>query len=71
MSKSDEYRAKAQECERMAGISRKPDEKAAWLQMSAQWLGMTRKAGPTKSAQFDAAEQHVNSTGQTRSEESH
>jgi hypothetical protein len=69
MSKSDEYRAKAQECERMAGISRNPDEKVAWLQMAGQWLGMIPKAGPAKSEQFDAAE-HANRAGQTKSEES-
>ena len=38
MSKPDEYRANAQECHRMAGISRKPNEKALWQQMAQRWL---------------------------------
>lgn len=70
MSKSDEYRANAQECERMAGISRRPDQKATWLQMAAQWLGMIPKEEPTNSEKFDAAERARN-TRQTKSEESH
>jgi hypothetical protein len=48
MSKPDEYRAKAQECERMAAICGNPNEKAAWLQMAQQWLGMIPKVAPTK-----------------------
>jgi hypothetical protein len=38
MSKPDEYRAN----HRMAGISRKPNEKALWQQMAQQWLGPIR-----------------------------
>jgi hypothetical protein len=40
MSKSDEYRANAQECQRMAGICRDPNEKTAWLQKADDWLRM-------------------------------
>jgi len=40
MSKSDEYRVHAQECERMAAISRNPEEKTALLLMAQQWLRM-------------------------------
>lgn len=50
MSKPDEYRAKAQECERMAAISRNPNEKAALLQLAQQWLSMIPNAEPTKSS---------------------
>ena len=48
MSKSDEYRANAQECQRMAGISRKPEEKAVWQQMAQDWLRMIPKNAPSK-----------------------
>jgi hypothetical protein len=68
MGKPDEYRANAQECERMAAISRNPNEKAALLQMAQQWLGMISKVEPAQS-QFDAAGNAFNR--QTKSEESH
>jgi hypothetical protein len=46
MSKPDEYRANAQECQRMTAISCNPNEKAVWQQMaqrsitadSAMWI---------------------------------
>jgi hypothetical protein len=47
MSKSDEYRANAQECQHMAGISRNPDEKAVWQRMAEDWLRMFLGACPT------------------------
>ena len=56
MTKSDAYRANALECERMAGITRNPAEKVAWLQMAEQWLRMIPKAKLTKSEKSDAAE---------------
>jgi hypothetical protein len=67
MSKPDEYRANAQECERMAAISRNPNEKASLLEMAQQWLGMIPKVGSTKPDQFDAA--RVVPGGPTKSEE--
>jgi hypothetical protein len=57
MSKPDEYRANAQECQRMAGISRNPNEKAVWQQMAQDWLRMIPKAGASKSEQTERAEQ--------------
>jgi hypothetical protein len=69
MSKPDEYRANAQECERMAAISRNPNEKATWLEMAQQWLGMIPKVGPAKPDPFDAA--RVAPTPQTKSDGSH
>jgi hypothetical protein len=55
MSKPDEYRVNAQECERIAAISRNPNEKAKWLQMAQQWLRMISKVERIKSDQRDAA----------------
>ena len=40
MSKPEEYRANAQECQRMAAISCNPNEKAVWQQMAQHWLRM-------------------------------
>jgi hypothetical protein len=54
MTKPDEYRAKAQECSRMAAISRNPNEKAALLHMAQQWLGMIQKVEPAKFDPLDA-----------------
>ena len=54
MSKPDEYRANAQECQRMAGISRNPNEKVIWQQMSQHWLRMVPKAEPPEAEQGPA-----------------
>ena len=70
MSKSDEYRANAAECERMARQSRHPGEKATWLQMAQDWLRMIPKARQSASEKFDTAEQ-AQGTGQTRSAVQH
>jgi hypothetical protein len=40
MTKPDEYRTNAQECERIAENSLNPKDKAAWLQMAKHWLRM-------------------------------
>ena len=68
MSKPDEYRAKAQECERMAAICRNPNEKASWLQMAQQWLAMIPKVAPTESDAFDTGHAYIR---QAKSEERH
>jgi hypothetical protein len=70
MSKSDEYRANAAECERMARAARNADDKAMWLQMAADWLRMIPQPRPSASDKFDAAEK-AQGTGQTRSEAAH
>jgi hypothetical protein len=59
MSKPDEYRADAQECQRMAGISRKLNEKALWQQMAQQWLGMVPKVESPKSDHFEARQRSM------------
>ncbi len=68
MNKSDEYRASAQECQRVARISRDLHERSTWLQLADHWLRMIPKAERTKSEQLDAAE-HAQVAGQTKSEE--
>jgi hypothetical protein len=59
MSKSDEYRANAQECERMAGITRNQADKITWLQMAAHWLRLIPTPKPSASERFDAEERAV------------
>lgn len=54
MSKSDEYRAKSLECERMARMSHNASEKAAWARMAEQWASMILKAKPAGPEQSDA-----------------
>jgi hypothetical protein len=40
MSKPDYYRAKADECEQMAGRAPRPDDKARWLKLAADWVAL-------------------------------
>ena len=67
MSKSDEYRANAQECERMAGSSKNPADKATWLEIAAHWLCLIQAPPPSDSEKFDARER-AEGTHQPRSE---
>jgi hypothetical protein len=70
MSKSDEYRANAEECERMARISRNPADKATWLGIAEEWMRMIKQPRLSASDKFDAAEK-AQGTHQTRSEAEH
>ena len=70
MSKSDEYRANAAECQRMARIATNPGERVTWLEMAADWLRMVEKVDPSASEKFDAAEAKQG-THQTRSDAEH
>jgi hypothetical protein len=70
MSKSDEYRANADECQKMARLAKHPGEKATWLQMAQDWLRMIKQPGPSASDKFDAAEQ-AQGTRQERSDSEH
>ena len=50
MSKNDEYRANAVECERMAKVARNEADKQSWLGMARHWLAMIKDtAGNTAS----------------------
>lgn len=40
----DEYRANAEECERMAGIARNERDKKDWHAMAEDWLRMIKPA---------------------------
>jgi hypothetical protein len=64
MSKPDEYRANAQECQRMAGISRNPNERVVWQEIAEHWRRVIPKAEYPKSNQFGAIRQ----SAQTKAE---
>jgi hypothetical protein len=70
MSKSDEYRANAAECQRMADVTRNLADKQTWLEMAASWLRMIPAAPRSGSDGFDAAEK-VQGTGQKKSDAEH
>jgi hypothetical protein len=40
VAKSDEYRAKAELCRRMAAAAISPQDKATWLKLEAGWLAL-------------------------------
>jgi hypothetical protein len=42
MSKNDEYRANAAECERMAKVTHNKADKQSWLEMARHWSAMIK-----------------------------
>jgi hypothetical protein len=54
MSKNDEYRANAAECERMARFTRNESEKRTWQDMAESWLRLIRPPSAAVSDRFDA-----------------
>ena len=70
MSKNDEYRANAAECERMARFTRNDSEKRTWQDMAESWLRLIQPSQPSELAdRFDEIEQH--GAGQLRSRTEH
>jgi hypothetical protein len=57
MSKNDEYRANAAECQRIARYTRDESDKRTWLEMADSWLRLIRP-DPTadRTGGFDPAE---------------
>ena len=73
MSKDDEYRRHAAECQRMAATTKNEADKGSWLQMAESWLRMIKgkkSAHQADSDAFDAAQANKG-TGQDDSESSH
>jgi hypothetical protein len=70
VSKSDEYRANAEECQKMARLATNPSEKVTWLEMAADWLRMIPKAKRSTSEKFDDRTRAA-TTGQERSDAEH
>ena len=69
MNSSDEFRANAAECRRMADATKNAGDKRRWLQMAESWLRMIK---PRQNAadRFDAAERS-DGTRQPKSDASH
>ena len=70
MAKSDEYRAKAEECRRMAGKVSTAIDRAAWLGLATDWLKLSRDPARTRFERFDATERD-RGTHQQRSSAGH
>jgi len=69
MSRNDEYRANAAECQRMASVTRNPVDKQTWLEMAQHWMHLI-KIRQTSEEKFDQAER-ARGTHQAKSKESH
>ena len=60
MSKNDEYRANAAECQRIARFTRNESEKRTWLDMAESWLRLIKPAQSSDPAdRFDPVEPHA------------
>jgi hypothetical protein len=62
----DDYRARADECQRMAAQAARPQDKATWLKLAAGWQMLIRRPWQTPAERFDAMER-VRGTVQARS----
>ena len=69
MSKAEEYRRNAGECERKAQDAADPEVKSHWLRLAEAWLRMIPHPH-TAEENFDD-EVKAKSTGQTDSDSSH
>ena len=70
MTKSDQYRAKAEQCRLMAAKVTTPIDQAAWLELATDWLGLIPEPAQTASDHFDATERD-RGTRQLRSSAEH
>lgn len=69
MNKVDEFRANAEECQRMADATQNPGDKRRWLQMAKSWLRMVKRT-TSAGERFDATERQ-RGTHQAKSDTSH
>jgi hypothetical protein len=67
MTKTDQYRAKAEECRLMAAKVTTAIDQAAWLGLATDWLGLIPDPARTASERFDAMERHRGTHQQTSS----
>lgn len=76
MTRCDEYRRNAEECQRMADNTSNENDRRAWLRLAESWMRMVRKesghGGPEGQARdaFDA-EQRARGTRQRDSRSAH
>jgi hypothetical protein len=75
VSKSDEFRRNADECQRMADRTCDDGDKRAWLRLAQSWLAMIRPdtltAGSRTAADHFDERERVDGTRQLQSTESH
>jgi hypothetical protein len=67
MTRADEYRRNADECQRMADNTSNDHDRRAWLRLAESWMRMVRKeAGADGDQAHDAfdAEHHAGGTRQ-------
>ena len=56
VAKSDEYRAKAGLCRRMAAAAIRPQDKATWLKLAAGWLALIHTRNQLAADRLEAME---------------
>jgi hypothetical protein len=75
MSRTDEYRRNAAECQRMAESTRDEGDKRSWLRLAQSWLRLVsdaRREGASPDATESFATEHrARGTGQRESESTH
>jgi hypothetical protein len=75
VSKSDEFRRNADECQRMADSTSNDGDKRAWLRLAQSWLALIRPddrtAGRRTAAGDFEARERAGGTRQPQSTESH
>ncbi len=70
MNRSEECRAHARECKRMADEVSNSLDRRKWLELAASWDRMISRANPPGGDEFDAAEV-LQGTGQDESNSVH
>jgi len=71
VSKSDEFRRNADECQRMADRTSDDGDKRAWQRLAQSWLRMIRPNLPTAGPHTFDARERVAGTRQLQATESH
>jgi hypothetical protein len=76
MSKSDEYRRNAAECQRMAESTRNEGDRRSWLRLAESWMrligGDSKKARSSQEAAENfETQRRARGTGQRDSESKH
>jgi hypothetical protein len=71
MDRSDEYRRRAAECQRMAAESSLEKDRAEWLRLAQSWMRLVHTAHRSGSSDAFHARAHALRTGQSGEESSH
>ena len=71
MSKSDDYRRNAEECQRMADNTHNANDKSNWLRLAEKWQRMVPQDASQRDSDAFALAQKKHGTGQDDSGSSH